>query len=203
MPKLYCHFPDASYPTILDTDTQCIGYVWRVGRQPQHGDRIGLYFRGGTAQFVSGSHAAIRWVSLGILDEDDNELGNWQIMHLSKTNPTWRGKISSSAEMPHGQWQAIEDGDRIAFGDPRNWIVFRLYGDETLQAIEQDEGPATVNKTMEEAIAQQMPEIDNPWEAAFHTWESIRGMPWWQFVLFGVFVLVGLALWLLLGAAAL
>ena len=84
MPKLYCHFPDASYPTILDTETQCIGYIWKVGRQPQHGDRIGLYFRGGAAQFVSASHAAIRWESLGVLDEDDNELGHWQIMHRSE-----------------------------------------------------------------------------------------------------------------------
>ena len=157
MAKLYCYFPDASLPTELDSDVQATCF-WKVGRQPRHGDRTGLYFRGGAAHFVSMTHAAIRWRPLGYEIEGEDP-GVWEIMHAGKTNPTWRGEVRGSNELPYGEWVRIEDNDRFYFGDPSNRITFGLYGFDTLTSDYEDDPPTADLSEPETLVQSPEPEI--------------------------------------------
>lgn len=199
VPKLYCYFPDASYPTELDTDTQTLGFIWKIGRQPKAGDRTGLYFRGGSAQFVSRTHAAIRWRPLGYQIEGE-EAGVWELIHASATNPTWYKECRSSNQLQNGEWIEIKDGDRFFFGDPANWISFGLYGMDTLEV-------AIINETPTADLSEAETQIEiksGHWipDAIEEIGKLIKGLTLLQFLLCVLGALGGVALYLLLSSFA-
>lgn len=136
-----------------------------MGRQPVTGDLTGLYFRGAEARFVSSTHAAIRWKPLGYEIEGEDP-GMWELAHVGRTNPTWKGDVRKSSQLKYGQWMSIGDGDRFYFGDPRNVIVFGLYGHETMEMEDDDMPTADLSQPEMAAERDDSPSVSNPWEAA-------------------------------------
>lgn len=202
MAKLYCYFPDASYPTELDTDTQVQGFIWQIGRQPRNGNRNGLWFRGASSQFVSKTHAAVRWRPLGY-QIDDEEAGVWEIIHASETNPTWKKEIRNSNQMVNGEWLEISDGDRFFFGDPDNWLSFGLYGEDTL-SIEFENDIPTADLEEQTFIQVPDPEIKSGhWipDTVEEIGKLIKGITLLQFLLLILGIVACFALWLLLSGA--
>lgn len=121
----------------------------------------------------------------------------WQIKHeFNACNPSFKDNRDGVIRLPD-QWLNIHDYDQFFFAKPEYGFVCTTSPNDTMQAeLDPDEGPPTINETMEAAIAETKAatlEIDNMWEALYH---MLADIPNSRLMIYGGFALIGLAAWL-------
>ena len=98
----------------------------------------------------------------------------WQIKHnLNAINSSYKDSRDGVVRLPD-QWLNIHDYDVFWFARPEFGFVCTSTPNDTMQVDDLDEGPPTVNETMEKAISQQSQiEIDNMWEGIYYSLKEI------------------------------
>ena len=104
----------------------------------------------------------------------------WQIKHdLNARNPSWKDNRDGVIRLPD-QWLNIHDYDQFWFAAPENGFICTTSPNDTMQCESEtdvlDDGPPTVNETMEKAIADahaQQLQIDNVWEGIYYALKEI------------------------------
>lgn len=108
----------------------------------------------------------------------------WQIKHeLNARNPSFKDNRDGVIRLPD-QWLNIHDYDQFWFAIPGCGFICTTSPNDTVQSeyeTEIDEGPATVNKTMEAAIAEASSKPEQPWyaELARIVLKGPDGFPQW------------------------
>ena len=106
----------------------------------------------------------------------------WQIKHnLNATNPSYKDNRDGVIRLPD-QWLNIHDYDVFWFAKPQYGFVCTSAPNDTMQVDDSvDDGPPTVNETMEKAISECSNKSVMPWYADFlHiVINGPRGFPQW------------------------
>ena len=105
----------------------------------------------------------------------------WQVKHeLNARNPSYKDNRNGVVRLPE-QWLNIHDYDQFWFAERKSGFICTTQPNDTMQSYEDtdfgDEGPPTINETMQEAIAK----AERPWYAdAVHViLTGPRGFPQW------------------------
>jgi hypothetical protein len=109
----------------------------------------------------------------------------WQIKHdLNARNPSWKDNRDGEIRLPD-QWLNIHDYDQFWFATKGCGFICTTSPNDTMQCeadTEVDDGPPTINETMERAIAEhEAHQASHPWYAELVqvVIDGPKGFPQW------------------------
>jgi hypothetical protein len=193
---LSCLIGQAPQARILDSTAYPTDRVWTVGRQRPETADLRMTHIEFLSPYVSRIQALLRY------NEDDCI---WEIKHIAKKSKTFL----DGKQLPLDQWVLIND-ESIATFAVGCTIAFSYYIDETFgeRLDSKDETIGSIKAIPKDLevkaeVKEQGPDHGGPWQAqvVYSTFSFFDSMPMPRLIVILLSMLIGFALFLMLGAA--